>query len=147
MKTPREILLARHQAVVPKLDRIRHAVVGEWPEREPGRQRGFKVLMASLPGLPHKLWRELVLPCRRIWLGFAAVWLLLFVINAAQQDSSQDAVVQRPPSAGLMMAYRDQQRMLDELLAETPAPRPVVENRQQNAISKPRSEIIETINI
>jgi hypothetical protein len=80
-------------------------------------------------------------------LGFAAAWLLLFVINAAQHDGSQGAVVQRPPSAGLMMAYRDQQRMLDELLAETPAPRRVRENRQQNAISKPRSEIIETINI
>ena len=69
MKTPREILLARHRAAEPKLDAIREAVLAEalnvpapgQPAPRPSRAGVFSVGMT--------LWRELILPSRRAWSG------------------------------------------------------------------------------
>ena len=69
MKTPREILLKRHQSVEPKLDRM-------WAENlttelhssaTPARENVFLTAVLTL-------WRELFLPSRRIWAGLACAW-------------------------------------------------------------------------
>ncbi|HZI32429.1 MAG TPA: hypothetical protein VFF11_08805 [Candidatus Binatia bacterium] len=145
MKTPREILLARHQAAAPKLDTIRRSIVEELRNQETKKRSFRETLVASLLGCPNKIWLELVLPCRRIWLGLAAMWALLFIANFAQRDSSNNAVAQAPPPAGMMMAYRDQEKMVDELLAERP--KPAVDTRSRNTAPKPRSEASKTVAI
>lgn len=145
MKTPREILFARHRTVEPKLDAVRRGVMGELNRDLAGDQSLLSGVIGLIFGFPKKMWMELVTPCRRIWLGFAAVWILLFMINSAQRDTSENVVAQAAPPAGMMMAYRDQQKMLEELLAEKPGP--TAEERPHRAVPKPRSEVIETVDI
>ena len=62
MKTPREILLARHQAANAKLHEIRRAVVADLSPRQT-RELEMPFLL--------KLWRELFWPCRRTWAGLS----------------------------------------------------------------------------
>ncbi len=33
-------------------------------------------------------WQQLIWPCRQIWTGLAAVWILLLVVNVSMQDHS-----------------------------------------------------------
>ena len=103
MKTPREILIQRHQDVVPKLDAIRHQVV------ESTRR-------SSILGWPILLWRELVWPCRRIWSGLTAVWILILVTNVSMQDHSQLATAKSLPAPEIIMTWRQQERLLAELV-------------------------------
>jgi uncharacterized membrane protein YuzA (DUF378 family) len=121
MKTPREILFVRHQAATPKLDAIRRVVVGELNNQETKEQSRPVSLVTLLLGCSNKIWSELVFPCRRIWTGLAAVWVLLFIVNFSQRDSSQ-MVLAKPATAGMMMSYHDQQKMLNELFADRSPP-------------------------
>lgn len=92
----------------------------------------------SLPAFAMKLWRELIWPCRRAWTGLAAVWLGLLIVNVSTTDSTQlaakSAVI---PSPEMLMALREQRRLLSELVqpwpTETPKP-------PKPAAPAPRSE-------
>ena len=89
MKTPREILLARHRAAETKLDQIRQSVVAEMTRRERSSDelaspRESPLLAAAAL----KLWRELVLPSRGIWAGLAAVWLVILGYNLGSSKDS-----------------------------------------------------------
>ena len=68
MKTPREILLERHQAAAPKLDAIRREVVEVAADvnrrKQSVRELTFAATLASAIRLS---FLELVWPCRRIW--------------------------------------------------------------------------------
>jgi len=127
MKTPREILLARHRAAGPRLDDIRHAVVEDLNRRETG-EPGIPVdLVSWFLGSPKILWRELIFPCRRIWTGLAAVWILIFIFNFSQRDRADLAARKAPPpSPEAIQAWRQQQRLLAELIGpnETRAAQP-----------------------
>ena len=88
MKTPRDIMFARHQATAPKLDVIRREVMAV--ELREGRRAAVpKFRVADTATLPKLVWLELIWPCRRIWTGLAAVWVLLFIVNFFQHDGSQ----------------------------------------------------------
>jgi hypothetical protein len=121
MKTPLEILLARHQPATPKLDALRRSVVAELNNQATKEQSLPASLVASFLGCSNKLWLELVFPCRRIWTGLAAVWVLLFIVNFSQRDSAH-LVLAKPATAGMMMSYRDQQKLLNELFADRSPP-------------------------
>jgi len=234
MKTPRELLLARHQEAGPKLDALRHEVVarlrlraapvpgaatcasresaasgqtdggrspghnpvgveepihpfpragaerqpwagghnpfgiakraanflGKMPNRRSG-DAGGPVLSPGLepldagarPSTPGAgvppfrfqilgwfapLWRELVWPCRRTWAALASVWVVLFVINTAQEDDSPASVARARASAELFMTYPNQQKLLNELLADSRDPAEA--DRPRRFIPGPRSE-------
>jgi hypothetical protein len=85
---------------------------------------------------------ELVLPCRRIWTGLAAVWLLIFIVNISQHDASK-VVATKSTTMGMMTTFRDEQKMLNELLAT----RSFAADAEQPRIylPKPRTEKFETI--
>lgn len=74
MKTPRELLLGRHESAVPRLDKIRHAM------SEPGRS------------ISRKLWEELILPVRRAWIGMAAAWMVVITLNLLTGTDTQTRV-------------------------------------------------------
>jgi hypothetical protein len=137
MKTPREILLERHQAAEPKLDAIRVAVVGELNNNETKEQSWAAVLVSSFLGCPQKLWRELILPSRRIWAGMAATWLAMFIVNVSMHDNSQTVAMKSSPSPGMMMTFQQQERLLAELTEphETRIAEP-----SKKSIPQPRSE-------
>ena len=136
MKTPREIIFARQQAVMPKLDAIRREVVTRLDHQDTRAQSWAVILLYWCLGGSNKLWRELFLPSRRTWTGLAAVWLLLFLINFSQRDGSPTAGSGSAPMA--MMSIRDQQKLLNELFADRSPP---MEAEQPRIFSpKPRTE-------
>jgi hypothetical protein len=69
---------------------------------------------------------ELVWPCRRIWAGLAAVWVLILAVNVSMHDRSQAAMAKTAPSAEMIMTWRQQERLLTELIgpSETRAAAP-----------------------
>jgi len=140
MKTPREILLERHQAAAPKLDGICREIVMELNNKGTKEQSLLAAFVASLLRCPDKIWLELVWPCRRIWAGLAAVWILLFAFNLSQRDPAEMmARKSPPPSPEMILAFRQEEMLLDKLLgpnepsaAEKPKtfpPRPSSERR------------------
>jgi hypothetical protein len=142
MKTPRDILFASHQAAAPKLDAIRHEVL-KAGLREGRRVAVPKFRVADAATLTILIWRELIFPCRRIWTGLAAVWILIFIVNFSQHDGSQTAKMKPSPSPEVMMTFRDQQKLLDELLADCSLPMDV--ERPRIFSPKPRTETMKLL--
>jgi hypothetical protein len=122
MKTPREILLERHQAAMPKLDTIRHEIVNvELKNVGQASRLSLTCLLSQMetgwkPVL-RLLWRELVWPCRQVWAGLAAVWILIFIFNVSQRDPSE-LMAQRapPPALEMSMTFPQQEKLLAELM-------------------------------
>lgn len=144
MKTPREILLTRHQATKPKLDRIRHAVVAEIHNKETKAQSKSEDFASwcrcSSQALCRKLWLELIWPCRRTWTGLAAVWVILAVFNLAQTEPARPTLAKsRTSPAELRMAFVEQQRLLAELIGPPPQPA-LAEPPRRKPAGQPRSE-------
>jgi len=76
-------------------------------------------------------WQELIWPCRGIWTGLAAVWVLIFVFIFSQRDPTERMAQKAPPpSPEMILAFRQQQRLLAELIgssetrAAEPPPKP-----------------------
>ena len=138
MKTPREILLARHRAAVPRLDVMREAVVSGF-DAQPAQPRPWAAGFWSLwLCVPNTLWRELILPSRRIWSGLAAVWLLLFILNVSQSDPAGGVASQPRRAPAVMLSWQVQQRWMDELLADRSAPPEA--DRPRTLPPRPRTE-------
>jgi len=119
MKTPREVLFTRHQTIAPKLDTVRREVLNAGFVREGRRVAVPKYRVAGTATLPLLIWRELIFPCRRIWTGLAVVWILIFVMNLLQNDPSE--LIARkvsPPTPEMISAFRQQQRLLAELIGQ-----------------------------
>ena len=111
MKTPREILLERHQNAAPRLDSIRRKVVWE------GRRAAVpKFRVADTATLPAIIWRELIWPSRRIWTGLATVWILMIVVNVSQRDITPATAMKSTPGPAMILSFRQQERLLTELL-------------------------------
>jgi hypothetical protein len=118
MKTPREILLEQHRAAVPKLDAIRRAVVEELNNQDAKMQSWAVNFVASCLGCSNKLWRELIFPCRRIWCGLAAAWVLIFIVNFSQRDNVSSVTGKTVRSSETIMSLEAQQRWMNELFAD-----------------------------
>jgi hypothetical protein len=138
MKTPRDILLARHQATMPKLDALRRSVVAELNNKETKEQSFPASLVTSLLCCSNKLWQELVWPCRRTWAGLAAVWVVLALVNVTQRDGSPAVMAKSAPSTAILLTFRDQQKILNELFADRALP--LDAERPRIFSPKPRTE-------
>ena len=145
MKTPRDILFARHQAAGTKLDAIRREIVRELNSQETTEPTSRNSLVASLLRFSNKLWLELVWPCRRIWTGLATAWLLLFIVNYSQQDNVSSVTGRTVHSDGPVMSLQAQQRWMNELFADRSLPREA--DRPRNFVPKPRTEASETATV
>ena len=141
MKTPRDILFARHQAAAPKLDALRREVVRELNNQGTKEQSLAASFVPSLLGCSNKFWQELFFPSRRIWGGLAVVWILLFIINFSQRDNISSVTRKPVRSAEVMMSVQAQQRWLNELLADRSVPTDA--DRPRNFTPKPRTELTE----
>jgi hypothetical protein len=129
MKTSKEILLAKHQATMPRLDEIRKAVVADLIPKPAREEDPFFV----------KIWQELIWPCRRIWVGLAAVWLGVLAFNASQADAPRSVMAKAPTTPSeLRMAFREQRRVIDEIITENQPTEPAEPTRKSN--NKPRTE-------
>jgi len=66
-----------------------------------------------------KCWQQLILPCRRIWAGLAAVWVLLLAVNVSTHTGSQMTTAKSSPTPEMIQAWRQQERLLAELIGPT----------------------------
>ncbi len=126
MKTPRELLLLRHKASVPKLHRIRHNVIETAVRGTASAQAEIDARADARPlawicEFILRSWAELIVPSRRIWAGLAAVWLALIVINAAER-ATQPVTAGGGLSPGALQALTEQNRLLAELLQTSSPP-------------------------
>ena len=136
MKTPREILLARHTSMKPRLDAMRRAVVAEHTGP------AVDVPTSSSSGWRPWVWGELIWPCRRAWTGLAVAWLAILGLNlsTAGDDGMPRRTTQTQSSAALRevrIAVGEQARWRAELLEADTGPR--AESRKPTAPG-PRSE-------
>jgi hypothetical protein len=139
MKTPRDILLKRYQDAAPKLDAIRREVVEVAADvnrrKQPVRELIFAAALANAIKV---LFQELVWPCRRTWAGLAAVWVALLIFNVSQRDPSELAARKLPPpSSEAIMAWRQQERLLADLIG---SPGTGDAERRKIFLPKPRTE-------
>jgi hypothetical protein len=144
MRTPREILFQRHENAAQKLDAIRHEVIQELNNQGTKEQSRPASLVASLLDCSKKLWLELVWPSRRIWTGLAAVWILILAANVFLHENSP-VIAKSGPSSEMMMALKDQQNILAELLTDRSAPRDL--ERQKSFSPKPRTETVKLLTV
>ena len=118
MKTPREILLRRHQAIEPKLDAIRQSVVADvaavCDRREP--------VSAALTERRYN-WREWLCALRWHLAGMGATWFVIALLGlSAGHPAGPMAAVpaQKIPSAQIIMAsLRENRRELREMIQPT----------------------------
>lgn len=118
MKTPREFLLNRYKSAESKLDRM-------WNEKlaPEVRMERASVHPNLLVAIGWKLWRELVLPSRRIWAGLACAWIVIAVVTLASSESVTKVVSHaKPPSHEQMRALVEQRRMLAQLIGPLSEP-------------------------
>jgi hypothetical protein len=141
MKTPREILLARHQAAAPNLDAIRQSTVAAVCDRRNFAERRPHTAATTIF---QTIWLELVLPCRRIWTGLAAVWILILIVNVSLHDSSRTMTAKSAPPVEMMMTFGEQQKLLNELLADRTVP--VDAEQPRIFLPKSRTEILKLMN-
>jgi len=138
MKTPREILFARHQSAAPRLNAIRREVVSGLNHQVTKSQSWTENLVSWCLGGSSKLWLELVWPCRRIWAGLAVVWILIFAVNFSQHDKSELMARKSPPSSPeMILAFRQQEILLAELIGQN---EPQVAGRPKTFSPRPSSE-------
>jgi hypothetical protein len=134
MKTPREILLKRHRSVEPKLNRmwdqsLASTVAAVCDRRDLKRN--------PLLAFGWILWRELVVPSRRIWAGLACAWVLIALLNLASSEPTTKVAAQSKPHSGEeLRALIEQRRMLAQLIG--PLSEPMY--TQKRTSSGPRSE-------
>jgi hypothetical protein len=88
---------------------------------------------------------ELIWPCRRIWTGLAAVWVLLFIVDFSQRDNVSGVTGKPARSGEVIMSLQAQQRWMNELLADRSAPPET--DRSRNFAPKPRSETLGTATV
>jgi hypothetical protein len=139
MKTPRQIILDRHRAVETQLDSARRTALNTLfraPSVTPDRQT--RAILQATPTLLLTLWRELILPARRTWIGLATVWVAIFVLRLAVHDDAvatlAQSTVNSPRPATLL---RDQQQLWIELAI---GPEVVPVAPAKTVVPKPRSE-------
>lgn len=132
---PREILLGRHQAAVPKLDALRQEMVTELNSKGT-KVESEKINLASwCLGALDKIWVELVWSSRHIWAGLAAVWVLLLVVNLSLRDYTEMPIAKAPTPAE-MMTFQQQQELLAELIGQD---EPSVAEPQKTYVPRPSS--------
>src|SRR5260370_21831767 len=91
MKTPRELILQRHQSAEPKLNAIRGEVLAACARATAAQPSQQPEPLFSLTFVAMKFWQESIRPWRRIWAGMAAIWLVLTAFNLATHDTPNKA--------------------------------------------------------
>lgn len=142
MKTPRDILFARHQAAQPKLDAIRDKQIAQLNHKDTKTQSWISSFVSLCLSGSKTIWQELVLPSRRTWAGLATVWILLAAINLAQRESVPAGEKVSIPTR---MNFAEQQRLMNELFADRSLPMDA--DRPRTFSPKPRTETFQTITV
>ena len=141
MKTPRELLLKRHQQTQSKLDAIREEVVGDLVD-DSRREATRPTDVSGVRGFV----AEFLRPLRWHLAGMSALWLIVAVLNSepAGVQPSMVASEKTPTPPQLLAAVRENRRqvleLIDGVVAQSAAvpqpfvPRPRSEGRIESAV-------------
>lgn len=112
MKTPRELILERHQSAEARLKSIRAEDLAAYakPDRD-------------LWSAPVRFWQEALWPWRRVWIGIAATWVFILAFSLADGESPR-AVTAKPsrPDPEALAVLQEQKELLTQLLGPGAAP-------------------------
>ena len=124
MKTPRELLLARHADARPRLDAIRAAVLAELPSTRPSSPSP-----SPSPSLRATLWEQLVVAGRPAWVALGVAWVLIFLLNTTSSATAEHPVVATasPPSPEVEAILTAQRELWVELTSPAEPPPPAKE--------------------
>jgi hypothetical protein len=129
MKTPREVLLQRHQPVTPRLDTIRRKVVADMTARADHESQPIVA----------RFLREFLLPLRWHLAGMSALWLLAALLNTDRASTApQTAKASSPSPQVVAAALFENRRQLAEMInspaddaaTSTPVPQPFIPRRR-----------------
>ena len=99
---------------------------------------------AAPAGTVGQWYREVIWPWRRVWAGLAMVWLGIFAGNVSFPGPETALSAKASPrSQEMLMSFRDQQRILAELLPDSVVPHDA--DRQRPYLPKPRTERIQVV--
>jgi len=124
-------------------ERIRQQPLRELPQE--WRREILGAAQAAMAPRPVPLsWRErlsaLLWPCPEVWAGLAAIWLGILVVNVASTERTERmAKKTAPTSAQVMMALREQEQILTELI-EPHETSPAIPPRIIESRPRPRSQ-------
>lgn len=132
MKTPRELLLTRHQKAEPQLNAVRERALDAFspgPREVEPRTNSFQTACRDFFRIPRVAWAVL-----------AAAWLLIIGLNAASLDRQpvrqfSSSKAQSSP-AELQQALREQKRIFAELVGSPEWPDAV----PPRFVPRPRSD-------
>lgn len=111
MKTPREILLARHRAAAAKLDQLRRNVISEL-NNEGAKEQSF---VNWLIRCSQSFWRELILPRPPAWACVGALWILICILKLSTPDHSPAVAKKTTLSPQVVAELRQQKAFFGEL--------------------------------
>lgn len=86
-------------------------------------------------------WRDVIWSSRLVWVGLAAVWVFILIGHFSLQDHPRVLVKASPPiTREVLLAYQEQQHILNELLADRSGP---LAAERPRFVPKPRSETMD----
>jgi hypothetical protein len=131
MKTPREVLLQRHQSVTFRLDEIRRKVISDL-RAAPDRQSRQPIVAGIL--------REFLLPLRWHLAGMSALWLLAALLSVDRAPTPPQTAKANSSPQVLASALSENRRQLAEMInspaddtaISTPVPQPFIPRRRSD---------------
>ena len=115
-----------------------------WAKEVQAAANAQSIRRPELQNVFFNCWLELIWPCRRFWAGLAAVWIALFIFNVSQRDKLELAARRLPPpSPEAIMAWRQQERLLAELIGSFGTAGDA--ERQKPFLPKPRTESVKIL--
>jgi len=102
---------------------------------------GARAPVVKLPGGFLALLSEILWPSPVAWGALATVWLVLLVFNAASPGAPPVADKSSSPNSAFpFYAFREQNRLVRELIGPTETTQPTERRRQEPPPASPRSE-------
>ena len=150
MKTPRELILERHQTAEPRLEAICAEDLAACTRSVAAEAGGDRQETLSLAAIAAQLWQDLFWSWRRVWAGVAATWLVILGLALATGGTPESRLARTPsPDPQVLAALREQERLLAQMLGQaappaiarprTPGPRSAAEppaGAEQNAVRR-----------
>ena len=122
MKTPRELILQRHQSAEAKLKAIRAedlaTCVRSATQSSRQRPSAFGLSTAVV-----RFWHETFWPWRRAWIGMAAIWVFILAVSLATGEVPRTASTKPPrPDPEVLAVLQEQKQLLTQLLGSGAPP-------------------------
>ena len=116
MKTPRELILERHQSAEAKLKAIRAEDLAACT-RSAGQVTRERLFAFDLMSAVRRIWQETFWPWRRAWIGMAAIWVFILGFSLGARETPLTASTNLPrPDAVALALLQEQKQLLTQLL-------------------------------